>query len=77
MDTISAVGVHAHGETRSPGHWRQLKIVGAVAVSLLAGLGAYTVTYRALVLASQPSGAPTSQSPAPPHVQTPPTHRVP
>ena len=77
MDVISAVGVHAHGKTRSPGHLRQLKVVGAVAVSLLAGLSAYTVTYRALVLVSQPSGTPTSQSPAPPHVQTPPPHRIP
>ena len=78
MDAISAVGVHAPGQTRSPGHLRQLKVAGAVAVSLLAGLGAYTVTIRALVLVSQPSGAPTSQSPAADHVRAPPaSHRVP
>ena len=74
MDVISAVGVHAPGKTRSPGHLRRLKVAGAVAVSLLAGLGAYTVTHRALVLVSQPSGVPTSQSPAPPHLQAPLRH---
>jgi len=78
VDAISAVGVHAPGQTRSPEHLRQLKVAGAVAVSLLAGLGAYTVTIRALVLVSQPSGVPTSQSPAPDHVQAPTaSHRVP
>ena len=74
---ISAVGVRAPAKTRSPGHLRRLKVAAAVAVSLLAGLSAYTVTHRALVLVSQPSGVPTSQSPAPPHVQAPAPHRGP
>ena len=77
VDVISAVGVRVPGKTASPGRLRQLKVAGAVAVSLLAGLGAYTVTDRALVLVSQPSGVPTTQSPAPVHVQAPASHRLP
>jgi len=77
VDVISATGAHAvaHLKTRNPRHLRQLKVAGALAVSLLAGLSAYTVTHRALVLASEPSGVPTSRSPTPPHVQTPPAPR--
>ena len=71
------MGGHAPVKTRSPGHLRRLKIAGAVAFSLLAGLGAYTVTQRALVLMSQPSVAPTSQHQAPAHLQVPPPHRLP
>jgi hypothetical protein len=77
VDVISAVGLHAHGKPRNPRHLQHLKVAGALAVSVLAGLSAYTVTYRALVLASQPSGVPTSQSPAPSHVQAPAAHPVP
>jgi len=77
VDVISAVGVHAPAKTRGPRHLRQLKVAGAVAVSLIAGLGAYALTQRALVLVTQPSVAPTSQRPAPAHLQVPPPHRVP
>ncbi len=71
------MGVPAPAKTSSPAHLRRLKVAGAVAVSLLAGLGAYTLTQRALVLVTQPSVAPTSQHPAPAHLQVPPPHRVP
>ena len=55
---------------------RQAKVVAAAAFSVLAGVGAYTVTYRTLVLVSQPSAAapvaPQSPRPGPLHTTTPP-----
>jgi hypothetical protein len=78
MGLISTVGEHAV-DPRKPASSRYLRYVelaGALAVSLIVGLGAYTATYRALVLVSQPPAAVpvTSQSPAPPHVPTPVPH---
>jgi len=78
VDLIPAMGERAvhPGKTTNPKHLRHLKVVGALAVSLLVGLGAYTVTYRGLVLLSTPRAAApvTSQSPAPPHAATPAPH---
>jgi len=56
---------------------RRTKLLAAFAFSLLAGLGAYTMTYRALVLISQPVAAVsvlpiTAGSPGPSQAQTPP-----
>ena len=78
MDLISAGGELAvdPGKTTTTRHLRHLKVFGAFAVSLLVGLGAYTVTYRALDLLSEPPAAApvTSQSPAPPPAPTPVPH---
>jgi len=78
VDLIPAMGEHAvhPGTTTNARHLRDLKVFGALAVSLLVGLSAYTMTYRALVLVSEPSAAPpvASQSPAPPHATTPVPH---
>jgi hypothetical protein len=75
VDLISAMGELAvdPGKTTTTSHLRHLKVFGAFAVSLLVGLGAYTGTYRALDLLSEPPAAApiTSQSPAPPPAPTP------
>jgi len=56
----------------TPTHLRWAKLIGAYAVSLLAGVGSYTVTYRALVLVTESAAAApvTSQSPGSTHAQT-------
>jgi hypothetical protein len=78
VDLISAVGELAvdPGKTTTTRHLRHLKVFSAFAVSLMVGLGAYTVTYRALDLLSEPPAAApvTSQSPAPPPAATPVPH---
>jgi len=55
---------------------RQAKVLAAAVFSLLAGVGAYTVTYRTLVLVSEPSAAapvaPQSPRPVPFRTTTPP-----
>ncbi len=61
------------GRTTTTRHLRHLKVIGAFAVSFLVGMGAYTVTYRALDLLSEPPAAApvVSHSPAPPPVPAP------
>jgi hypothetical protein len=78
VDLTSAVGELAvdPGKTTTTRQLRHLKVFSAFAVSLLVGLGAYTVTYRALdLLFEPPAAAPvTSPSPAPPPAPTPVAH---
>jgi hypothetical protein len=78
VDPISAVGELPvdPGKATRPRYLRHVKVLGAFAFSLLVGVGAYTSTYRALVLVSEPPAAApvTPQSPTPPHAPTPVAH---
>ena len=78
VDLISAMGKLPvdPGKTTRRRYLKHVKVLGAFAFSLLVGLGAYTSTYRALVLVSEPPAAApvTSQSPTPPHAPTPVPH---
>ncbi len=41
--------------THAPRHVRRAKVTAALAISLLAGVGSYALTYRVLVLVSEPA----------------------
>ncbi len=65
----------------SSAYLRRTKVVTALAVSALVGIGSYAATYRALTLVSQPSQGTGSVVRAPmggpSTTEAPPTHQIP